>query len=141
MTGFRLWEAANRWQRQMRAALDDVGLTPVQFSVLVTAAWLGQGSEPVTQRALARHARLDEMMTSQVLRALEVRGMVTREQHPTDGRARRIDVTHAGLVAANQAMQAAERADKDFFAPLGGKAEKFAKRLRALTESEAPPER
>ena len=45
---------------------------------------------PVTQHALAEHAATDEMMTSQVLRALEERGLVERAQHPSDARARKL---------------------------------------------------
>src|SRR5919199_6178960 len=87
--GFLLWQAANRWQQRQRAALAAVGLTPVQFILLAGVATLAEDdTPPLTQARVARHARTDAMMTSQVLRALERRKLVRRVAHPTDTRAR-----------------------------------------------------
>ena len=65
-----LWQVTNRWQAAQRAALKPYGLTHVQFVVLASLTWLAADG-PVTQKALADHAALDPMMTSQVLRTLE----------------------------------------------------------------------
>ncbi|HEY2795989.1 MAG TPA: MarR family transcriptional regulator, partial [Micromonosporaceae bacterium] len=85
--GFLLWRVTNRWQQAQRAALKPLGLTHVQFVLLATLAWTSADG-PVTQRDLAEAAATDPMMTSQVLRALEARGLVERASHPGDGRAR-----------------------------------------------------
>ena len=45
-------------------------------------------------------------MTSQVLRALESGGLVERVQHPTDGRARLLHATPAGIALVNRAVVA-----------------------------------
>ena len=58
------------------------------------------------------------MMTSQVLRALEAKGLVERRPHPTDGRARWLSVTAAGVVLANAAVVAVEACDARFFEAL-----------------------
>ena len=68
--GLLLWQVTNRWQQAQRAALKPYGLTHVQFVVLASLTYLAVDG-PVTQKALADHAALDPMMTSQVLRALE----------------------------------------------------------------------
>src|SRR3954447_5865618 len=79
--GFLLWQVTNRWQAAQRAALKPFGLTHVQFVLLASLTWL-EGDGPITQRRLAEHAASDPMMTSQVLRLLERRGLVSRTPHP-----------------------------------------------------------
>ena len=114
----------NRWQAAQRAALKPHGLTHVQFVLLASLTWLAAGG-PVTQRQLADHAATDPMMTSQVLRALEQRGLVERLPHPGDGRARSLTVTSRGRALANQANVAVETCDAAFFAALGEDATAF----------------
>lgn len=95
-----------------------LGLTHVQFVLLACAWWLnGQGERP-NQLTLARQAGTDVKMTSQVLRALEGKGLVEREVDPADTRAKRLRVTEAGAELAPRAMAAVERADARFFEPV-----------------------
>jgi DNA-binding MarR family transcriptional regulator len=116
--GLVLWQVTNRWQAAQRAALKPFGLTHVQFVLLASLTWLDTEG-PVTQRSLAAHAATDEMMTSQVLRALEAAGLVERGPHPTDRRARALQVTPAGRELANRAVVAVEACDRAFFAAVG----------------------
>ena len=76
-TGLLLWQVTNRWQAAQRAALQPFGLTHVQFVLTAALTWLGADG-PVTQRQLADFAGTDPMMTSQVVRVLEQRGLVVR---------------------------------------------------------------
>ena len=118
--GFLFWRVTLRWQRAVVAALRPLGLTHVQFVLLATAWWLTRGlGERPTQRRLAEHAATDPMMTSQVLRVLEARGLVTRTADPHDSRARRLAVTAAGAALAQEAIRVVEAADAEFFAPVG----------------------
>jgi len=130
-TGLLLWQVTNRWQAAQRAALKPFGLTHVQFVLVASLAWLGTGG-PVTQRRLAEHAGTDAMMTSQVLRALERRGLVRRSAHPDDRRARAVAVTGEGAALANRAVAAVEACDERFFAPLEGRRAAFTGSLRTL---------
>jgi DNA-binding MarR family transcriptional regulator len=116
--GLLLWRVTNRWQAAQRAALKPFGLTHVQFVVLASLTYLAADG-PVTQKGLADHAALDPMMTSQVLRALEGAGLVVREDHPTDRRAKSLAVTAEGRRLANRSVKAVEACDAEFFAPLG----------------------
>jgi DNA-binding MarR family transcriptional regulator len=129
--GLLLWQVTNRWQALQRATLKPFGLTHVQFVLLASLTWL-DAEGPVTQRTLAAHAATDEMMTSQVLRALEERGLVERAQHPSDGRARALAVTAAGRKLANRAVVEVERVDREFFGTLGDEAVAFTHALVAL---------
>jgi DNA-binding MarR family transcriptional regulator len=131
--GLLLWQITNRWQSAQRAALKPFGLTHVQFVLLASLTWL-QATGPVTQRALADHAATDPMMTSQVLRALERRGLIERAPHPDDRRARLLTATAHGASLANRAVVAAEECDHTFFRPLSN-VSGFARSLRALKAS------
>ena len=116
--GLLLWQVTNRWQAAQRAALAPLGLTHVQFVLLASATWLAARDEPVTQRALADHAATDPMMTSQVVRALQQKGLIERTRHPSDGRAVALRPTAAGAELANRAIVVVEDTDATFFAAL-----------------------
>lgn len=130
--GLLMWQVTNRWQAAQRAALKPYGLTHVQFVLLASLTYLQAEGTPVTQRRLADHAATDPMMTSQVLRVLESRGLLTRRPHPTDARALALSPTPEGRALADAAVAAAEACDADFFAPLDAAAPSFARALRTL---------
>lgn len=118
--GLALWHVTNRWQAVMRAALAPHGLTHVQYVLLACLVWL-HASDPerhITQAELADFAATDVMMTSQVLRTLEAKGLVERPRHPSDGRARILRATSLGTQAARTATRDVEAADASFFRPL-----------------------
>ena len=74
--GFLLWQTINLWQRKMRAALRESGLTHVQFVLPASTVWLNDHGSEATQVLIARFApHADVMMTSQVLRSLEKRAL------------------------------------------------------------------
>lgn len=129
--GLLLWQVTNSWQARVRAALKPHGLTHVQFVLLASLTWL-DSEEPVTQKRLAEHAATDPMMTSQVLRVLEQRGLVERQVHPDDARARALRVTREGAALANATVGVVEAVDREFFSVLGDGTEAFAAGLRAL---------
>ncbi len=101
----------------------------------VTQRDLANHGGPVTQRDLANHAHTDPMMTSQVLRALETKGLVRRSPHPTDARARALTVTPSGASLASAANTAVEAADRAFFGPLTDDRPLFTDMLRRLTRT------
>lgn len=115
-TGLALWRVTNAWQAAQRAALKPFDITHVQFVLLASLTYLDDKS--VTQAELASHAGTDPMMTSQVLRVLESKRLVTRTTHPADGRARMLAVTAEGRALANRAVREVERCDKEFFGAL-----------------------
>lgn len=129
--GLALWRVTNSWQRAIRAALAPFCLTHVQFVLLASLTWI-DAAAPVTQRELAAYARTDPMMTSQVLRALETKGLITRAAHPDDARARALSPTADGAALANSANAAVEAADAAYFATLGTDAAKFLGHLQTL---------
>ena len=115
--GFLLWQITNRWQAAQRAALKPLGLTHVQFVLLASLTWL-RTDGTVNQRDLAEHASIDPMMTSQVIRTLESRGLVERTGDPSDKRAWSLTTTKKGMRLANRAIVVVEDCDRAFFEAL-----------------------
>ena len=134
--GLLLWQVTNRWQAAQRAALKPLGLTHVQFVLLASLTWLDVEG-PVTQKQLADHTAADAMMTSQVLRALEDRGLVLRKPHPDDKRARALTVTDEGRALANRAVAMVEACDRAFFSAVGGDVGRLSSLLRLLASPSA----
>jgi DNA-binding MarR family transcriptional regulator len=114
--GFLLWQASMLWERRLRAALEPLGLTHMQFVLLAASAWLGREEDAVTQVRIAGQAKVDVVMTSQVLRTLEAKGLLSRAPHPTDTRAKCVVVTAAGKKLVRSAIAIVEREDRAFFA-------------------------
>ena len=113
--GFLLWHVTLRWQREIAAALTPLDLTHVQFVLLATAWWLNSRGEDPNQLTLARQAGADVKMTSEVLRKLEAKGLITRTVDTADTRARKLRVTDHGAGLATRAMAVVEAADAAFF--------------------------
>lgn len=103
------------WQRLLRAALTPLELTTAQYHLLVAAAWLSARQSAVRQSDIATHANADAVMTSEVLRTLERRGLVERLAHPTDRRAKSIVVTAAGGALADKAARLVDTIEARFF--------------------------
>ncbi|OUJ71897.1 MarR family winged helix-turn-helix transcriptional regulator [Hymenobacter crusticola] len=130
--GFLLWQVTNLWQRELKKALERFDLTHAQFVVLASAHQLGQHATPVTQIALAEHARIDKMMASKLLRTLEEKGLLVRAEHKQDTRAKAVALTPIGTKTLVQAAWAVEEFDNGFFGVLGTQQESLIRPLRAL---------
>lgn len=123
--GFLLWQVSNLWQRRINAGLRQVGLTHVQFVLLAVLEWLNYSQENVTQVQLASQAKTDVMMTSNVLRSLEKKGLVTRETHPVDTRAKCLALTETGHEIVLKTVKIVEQVDNDFFSVLNDRSSDF----------------
>lgn len=134
--GFLLWQTMNLWQRKMRAALRESGLTHVQFVLLASTVWLNDHGKVATQVMIARFAHADVMMTSQVLRSLEEKDLVLRLKKPKgDTRARLISPTKKGRELVGKAIIVVEDTDSAFFDVLNDKVSEFTEMLRKLISS------
>jgi DNA-binding MarR family transcriptional regulator len=113
--GFLLWHLTLHWQRKITAALAPLELTHVQFVLLACTYWLNHRGQSPNQLAVASLAGTDITMTSQVLRKLEGRGLVTRQTDARDTRAKILTVTERGAALARTAFGVVEAADEEFF--------------------------
>lgn len=140
--GYLLWHATLRWQRLVTAALAPLDLTHVQFVLLACLWWLQGQPDPQqggpNQLALAGQAGTDVKMTSQVLAALERKGLVERRTDPLDTRAKTVHLTAAGARLARRAVVVVEQADEEFFGPVlrAGSPERVVALLRKLAPSD-----
>ncbi|RUS46753.1 MarR family winged helix-turn-helix transcriptional regulator [Cohnella sp. AR92] len=133
--GFLLWQVTNSWQREIRRALEPLGLTHPQFVLLFSCQWLNdREGTGVTQIQLAQHAKVDVNVTSQVLRSLEQRGYIKRAPHPSDTRAKIITTTASGSELASRAVRAVEAADRSFFSGLGEETGQLIRLMRRLNQ-------
>lgn len=78
--------------RGTEAGLARCGVTADQFVLLALLA----GQDGITQQELVRRASSDANTVRAMLVLLEKRGLVTRDRHPTDGRARSVALTRKG---------------------------------------------
>jgi DNA-binding MarR family transcriptional regulator len=90
----------------------------VQFVLLASLWWLERHGAAPTQAELAAQAGTDPMMTSQVSRRLEARGLLARRADPADSRARRLELTSAGSELLAPALADVEAADAAYFGVL-----------------------
>ena len=116
--GFLLWKASTTWRSILEAKLKPYDLTHPQFVMLACTAWLTREGEHTTQIAVGKMASLDPNTTSQVLRGLEKKGLITRKESPTDTRAKSPALTATGRKRIEQALPIVEAADKGFFGQL-----------------------
>jgi len=133
--GFSLWQVSSMWQRKINAGLKPFGLTHAQFVLLASLTWLANDEKPLTQIDLAHHSKMDVMMTSNVLRTLEDKGLIERKPHPTDTRAKSLSVTSMGRELAVKTVEVVEAIDAEFFNSLGSSISTFNKQLLKLIES------
>jgi DNA-binding MarR family transcriptional regulator len=134
---YQLWRASNRWQRTMRRALEPIGVTYVQSVVLLVVKFLGERHPYVTQAMVARTADIDEMMTSQVVRALESQYLLERTEHPQDARARCLRLTAEGENQAGRCQDLSQAVAEELLQPIGPRRQDLVEMLRILaTESE-----
>ena len=136
--GFLLWQVSNLWQRKIKAALDPLGLTHVQFVLLASVAWLGHDDDALTQVKLAAHAKTDVMMTSKVLRTLESKGLIQRDAHPVDTRAKSLLVTTQGHELLTSAIRVVNVVDDEFFGVLSAQKGDFNSSLLSLRTADTP---
>ncbi|RYE22318.1 MAG: MarR family transcriptional regulator [Sphingobacteriaceae bacterium] len=132
--GYLLGQLTMLWQRKQKKVLDPLDLTQTQFVLLAALGWLSKKNNVVTQVDIANQSNADRMMVSKVLRTLQEKGFIIRQEHETDTRAKTIRLTATGEVVLQKAIIEVEKADLDFFAALGAKLPSFNKITLQLIE-------
>ena len=123
--GYLLGQLTMLWQRKQKKVLDPIDLTHTQFVLLAALGWLSKSNNAVTQVDIANQSNCDRMMVSKVLRTLEEKGFITRQEHKTDTRAKIVLLTKNGELVLQKAIIEVENADLDFFATLDTKLSSF----------------
>ena len=118
--GFLLWHISTSWRSAIETILKSMGLTHPQFVVLASLGWLTKEGDRVTQAAIGKMAGLDPNTCSQIIRGLEQKNLIKREQS-SDGRAKNPILTGQGQQILIQALPAVEAIDAQFFNQLTDK--------------------
>lgn len=137
---YQLWLVSNAWQRILRKALAPYGLTHVQFTLLAATDLIRGEEKSVTQRHICRFAEIDENMTSQVVKSLIEKRLITRSPNPEDARAYRIELTEEGARLLADARASMKGAKEAFFAPVAGREAELVEMLRMLHNNASCPE-
>ena len=103
--------------RQTNAHLAPFGVTADQFVCLVILA----EQDGITQQELVRRATSDPNTIRAMLVLLEKRGLVLREQHPIDGRARSVSLTDKGRQVFDKLVIAVKPVQDRLLAPFRAK--------------------
>ncbi len=114
-TGFLLYRVHAVWQRLLQRKLKPLGITHTQFVLMANIHWLSAQKEQVTQIVIANHAKMDVMMTSNVIRILEKKELISRKNHKTDTRAKVVSLTKKGFKVLKDAVLLVEDFDREFF--------------------------
>ena len=132
--GYLLGQLTTLWQRKLKKVLDPLNLTQTQFVLLAALGWLLKKNDVVTQVEIAIQSNADRMMVSKVLRTLEEKKFISRQEHPTDTRAKIIKLTNEGATVLQKALTTVENADIDFFSVLEDKLPSFNQNIARLIE-------
>ena len=132
--GYLLGQLTTLWQRKLKKVLDPLNLTQTQFVLLAALGWLLKKNDVVTQVEIAIQSNADRMMVSKVLRTLEEKKFISRQEHPTDTRAKIIKLTNEGATVLQKALTTVENADIEFFSALEDKLPSFNKNIAKLIE-------
>jgi len=130
-----LWQVSSEWQRGVKRALDSIGITPSQSMILSSLLFLSKQQESVTQIDLSLHSKIDPMTTSTIIRILERKELVRREEHATDTRAKTVVLTSYGTKMTKQAVKIIEKFDAQFFEALGNRSKTFHSNLATLLKN------
>jgi MarR family transcriptional regulator, organic hydroperoxide resistance regulator len=135
-SGFLLWQVTNLWQREIKKTLEPFGLTHSQFVLLASIHWLFLHNQEITQIVLSNHTKIDPMTTSTVLRTLQQKGFIFRQEHERDTRAKTVGITEAGKEIIKKAIVTIETFDRTFFSVLESQTTEFNDHLIKLLKQE-----
>ena len=136
-TGLLFIKVYNKWESNLKRVLKSVSLTLPQFIVLTSLLFLANKEKYVTQVDIAHFTGMDVMTVSQIVRLLEKKDYISRDQHPKDSRAKLVLVTKSGAEKVNLALPLVEGVDEEFFEKLSNDRESFNRMLAELEDKNA----
>ena len=135
IAGFLLWQVSKLWQRHLTLALEDLRLPSTQAVILANVLRLSEEGLTVTQSALSKATKVDTMTTSQALRSLERKQLITRQVSKDDLRANQVLLTQRGRKAAWKTITRLAAVHKAFFLPLRGDKRRIVSYLQKLVRA------
>jgi DNA-binding MarR family transcriptional regulator len=115
VVGFLLWRALLVYQRRVEEALNDVGITHLQFAVLATAGWLSLAEPEVSQRDIVRQSGIKEAQVSMMVKALRLKHLLIQERGARDPRVRSIRLTENGARSLECAIPLVDEVQRELW--------------------------
>jgi DNA-binding MarR family transcriptional regulator len=135
IAGFLLWQVSKLWQHHLTKALQDINLPPTQAVILANTLRLSEEGLDVTQSLLSKATKVDRMTTSQTLRSLEQKRLITRRSSKEDLRTNQVQLTKRGRKLAFETVARLAAAHKAFFLPLKSDKEQIVTCLQKLVRA------
>jgi DNA-binding MarR family transcriptional regulator len=132
VSGFLMWQLGMLWQRKLKNKLDTLGITHAQFLLMASLDFISTKKSIVSQQDIAKHCRIDKMMTSKILRILQKKGLLVRKKNKMDSRAKTLALSEEGQEILAKAFKISESVDIDFLAPLGLNSMTFSEDMKTL---------
>ena len=117
-SGFLLWQVTTLWQREIKTALEPLGLSHSGFVLLASLLWFEEQDVIVTQTTLIEHTKLDKMTVSKSLKVLEKNALIFRTENEEDTRAKTILLSDKGRLMAIESVKIVEGVDGSFFSAI-----------------------
>tara|TARA_R110002033_G_scaffold170646_3_gene213664 strand:+ start:616 stop:1071 length:456 start_codon:yes stop_codon:yes gene_type:complete len=117
-TGYLLWQTTMIWQRKMNRLLNKIDLTHTQFVILASLGWLSQNQNGISQKDIADNSKTDRMMVSKILRTLQKKEYVIRQENEKDTRSKLVFLTEKGIIKLQEALKQVEITDNKFFSKI-----------------------
>ena len=133
-TGFLMLQVSSLWKNYHKKILKKYyQISYVQYVVLAGIYWFTlRNKKQVPQAMLAKHTKIAPMTISHIFKGLEAKGYIYRITHPTDIRAKAVNLTPEGKKLIIQAITTIMEADRKFFKILDINTDGFNKYLIQL---------
>lgn len=102
--GYLIWKILKIWQRGKHKIVDEYGITASQLEVLGATFRRSESSHEITQIILSQDTDIDPMTISTILRNLEKKKLIKRQESKVDTRARIVELTEEGRSLFLRAM-------------------------------------
>jgi DNA-binding MarR family transcriptional regulator len=127
--GFLLWQTTVTWQRLIKSALEPYNISHTHHVIMAILLWFEEHHYEATQVLISKWSKLDKMTVSNSLKKLGELGYISRVEHETDTRAKRVKLTKNGKSLARSLVPIVEKIDAKFFGKLKRRDEKELIRL------------
>jgi DNA-binding MarR family transcriptional regulator len=112
--GILLYTLTSLWRRKLNAALDEADLTDSQFTILTALARQTDCESALTQSDLAKHVQMSRALTSQIVRSLVRKKLISRTVS-RDSRTCNLTFTAKGKQTVQEAQVIAQRLENSFW--------------------------
>lgn len=112
--GFLIWQLSNKWEKYVNQQLKKFNTSQGECFHLISILQLSARLSEVTQVDVARVTGGSMMNTSKILKSLEKKQWITR-QTASDPRAKKVEITEAGIVIAKDTAMVLGKANEVFF--------------------------